>query len=63
MKSGELIGIFVSLRLCAAQLSEPEQRSETRSRTGRVVLPQGDCRRNSHRSYLQTYRYIITIPG
>src|SRR5208282_1071241 len=52
---------FRGLRICAAQLREPEHRAETRSGTGRGLLPPVDYRRRSHRSYLQTPRYTVIV--
>jgi hypothetical protein len=54
---------FRGLRICAAQLREPEHRAETRSATGCGLLLPMDHHRNSHRSYLQTPRYTTTIPS
>ena len=50
---------FRGLRICAAQLREPEHRAETRSGTGSGLLRPVDDRRSGHRSYLQTPRYTI----
>jgi hypothetical protein len=52
---------FRGLRICAAQLREPEHRPETCSGTGGGLLPPVDDRRNRHRSYLQTPRYTIMV--
>src|SRR5439155_6793567 len=54
-------GHFRGLRICAAQLREPEHRAETRSGTGCSLLRPVDYHRNSHRSYLQTPRYTIIV--
>src|SRR5208282_5554819 len=52
---------FRGLRICAAQLREPEHRPETRSGTGCGLLRPVDYHRHSHRSYLQTPRYTIIV--
>jgi hypothetical protein len=52
---------FRDLRICAAQLREPEHRAETRSGTGCGLLRPVDDRRHRHRSYLQTRRDTIIV--
>jgi len=52
---------FRGLRICAAQLREPEHRAKTRSGTGCGLLRPVDYHRHSHRSYLQTPRYTIVV--
>ena len=52
---------FRGLRICTAQLREPEHRVETRSGTGCALLRPVDSPRRRYRSYLQGSRHTITV--